>query len=101
MQCAVIAHMLEDLLLTPRISLLVAPTSREADGLAMSSRNSYLTPDMRKRAPVIYSALRSNCDAPNATPGTVRTGVQKALEEAGMEVQYVSVADLREMDERG
>mmetsp|Transcript_8880 Transcript_8880/g.15280 ORF Transcript_8880/g.15280 Transcript_8880/m.15280 type:complete len:860 (-) Transcript_8880:78-2657(-) len=100
MQCAVIAHMLEDLMLDSRISLVVAPTSREADGLALSSRNSYLTPKMRKAAPAIFKALCSATQAPGATPASVRSDVRKWLEQESMEVQYISVADARHMDEK-
>lgn len=100
MQCAVIANMLEDLMLDSRVSLVVAPTSREADGLARSSRNSYLTPGLRKRAPAIYEALRSATEVPNATALSVRSHVRAQLERKSMDVQYVSVADVRHMDER-
>merc|ERR1712066_278814 len=93
--------MLEDLMLNSRISLVVAPTSREADGLARSSRNSYLTSGMRKSAPAIYEALRRATDAPGATASSVRSNVREWLERKDMEVQYVSVADVLQMDERG
>lgn len=101
MQCAVIARMLEDLFLTPRISLVVAPTSREADGLARSSRNSYLTPKMRQQAPSIYAALDSATRAAGATPGSVRRSVTEQLVRQGMTVSYVSVADPLGMGEKG
>jgi len=100
MQCAVISRMLEDLMLGPGISLVVGPTSREADGLARSSRNSYLTADMRQAAPAIFSALDSTTRAPGATPGSVRSCVSDLLTKAGMLVSYVSVADPREMSEK-
>lgn len=100
MQCVVIRRMLEDLGLDSRIEMVVAPTSREEDGLARSSRNSYLTPDMRRRAPAIYAALDSATRAPAATAGSVRRTVTGELEAAGMIVSYVSVADTTDMQEK-
>jgi len=100
MQCAVIARMLDDFFLSSRISMVVAATSREDDGLARSSRNSYLTPTMRKAAPAIYVALMEATQAPDATPGSVRQVVQEQLEHLGMVISYVSVADPREMSEK-
>jgi pantoate--beta-alanine ligase len=54
-QLLVIRRMVEDLRL--RIEILVGETVREPDGLAMSSRNAYLTPAERKLAPLIYREL--------------------------------------------
>lgn len=100
MQCSVINRMLKDFMLDDRISLIVAPTSREKDGLARSSRNSYLTSEMRQKAPAIHAALLEATKPANATPGSVRQTVHRALSDAGMEVSYVSVADLSYMNEK-
>ncbi|MCS6777723.1 MAG: pantoate--beta-alanine ligase [Chloroherpetonaceae bacterium] len=55
-QFLVIDRMVRDLNLTCRIA--VVPTVREADGLAMSSRNVYLSPEERRAATVLFRALR-------------------------------------------
>src|SRR5687768_1692185 len=54
-QAAVIRRMALDLNFP--VEVTICPTVREADGLAMSSRNSYLTPEERKAATVLYRAL--------------------------------------------
>ena len=54
-QQLVIRRMVEDLHVP--VDLAVAPTVREADGLALSSRNRYLNPEERQAAPVLYRAL--------------------------------------------
>src|SRR2546429_615901 len=54
-QVAVVARMTQDLGLP--IELLVGATVREPDGLAMSSRNAYLTPEDRAMAPALFRAL--------------------------------------------
>jgi pantoate--beta-alanine ligase len=56
-QCAVIERMVRDLDVPVR--LVFGETVREADGLAMSSRNSYLSPEQRALAPVLQRALRA------------------------------------------
>lgn len=54
-QCAVVMRLVADLGLP--IEVRIAPTVRETDGLAMSSRNAYLTPAERKAAPALFRAL--------------------------------------------
>ncbi len=54
-QAIIIQKMVEDLNFP--IEIIVAPIVREKDGLAMSSRNTYLTKEQRKQAPVIFKAL--------------------------------------------
>jgi pantoate--beta-alanine ligase len=55
-QARIIRRMVRDL--NVPVEIRVEPTVREPDGLAMSSRNRYLTPDQRAVAPRIYQALR-------------------------------------------
>ncbi len=54
-QCAVITRMVRDLDIPVR--LVLAPTVRERDGLALSSRNVFLTPEERAQAPTLRRAL--------------------------------------------
>jgi len=54
-QVAVITRMVADL--NMNLEIVVVPTVRESDGLAMSSRNIYLSPRERKAAPVLFQAL--------------------------------------------
>jgi pantoate--beta-alanine ligase len=54
-QCVVIKKMVQDL--DMNLEVVICPTVREAEGLAMSSRNVYLSPEERAQAPVLYKAL--------------------------------------------
>ncbi|WP_241664148.1 pantoate--beta-alanine ligase [Oecophyllibacter saccharovorans] len=56
-QCAVISRMVHDLNLP--VEVVTAPTFRESDGLAASSRNARLTPAQRRQAPALYQALEA------------------------------------------
>ena len=55
-QAAIIKRMVADLNFP--VKIIVAPTLREADGLAMSSRNKYLVGDLRRQATVLWCAIQ-------------------------------------------
>jgi pantoate--beta-alanine ligase len=108
-QVAVIRHMTRDLNFP--IQIVVCPTVREADGLALSSRNVYLDPEERKAAVVLSRGLftaRAAFEAGERDAVTLRKLVLDTLAtEPMVNVQYVSCADpdsLNELDgqiERG
>jgi pantoate--beta-alanine ligase len=94
-QIAVVRRMARDLSLP--VEVVACPTLREPDGLAMSSRNVYLTPPEREAAPVIHRALRAGAAAIGAgesDPGEVRSLMAAIIEAeplAGLD--YVAVVD--------
>jgi pantoate--beta-alanine ligase len=75
------------------VRIVAAPTLRESDGLAMSSRNQYLQGDERRIATTIYRTLRAMRDA--ATAGTplreIEDAAEQALQDAGFSVDYAEV----------
>jgi pantoate--beta-alanine ligase len=91
-QLTVIRRMTTDLCLP--IEIVGAPTVRESDGLAMSSRNQYLTTDERARAPAIYRALQ-RAEARLRTGGlavdAVETEGRDSLSREGFKVDYFAV----------
>jgi pantoate--beta-alanine ligase len=93
-QAAVIRRMSRDLDFP--IDIVVCPTVREPDGLAMSSRNVYLSPEERKAAVVLSRALfqtKKTFDEGERDAKRLRQGVLNTLAtEPLMEVQYVSCA---------
>jgi pantoate--beta-alanine ligase len=91
-QCAVIRQVVRDLDLP--VALRIEPTVREADGLAMSSRNVYLDAGQREEALVVYRSLRAAAAAfetGETDAETLRAAIRDAL--AGYPFDYVSVAD--------
>jgi len=95
-QLTVIRRMVADLCL--RVEIIGAPTVREADGLAMSSRNQYLDEAQRKVAPTIYSqllqAVLSLQSGVRDYPKVEAAG-RAALDGAGFRTDYFSVRDAR------
>ena len=79
-QVVVISRMVRDLNLP--IILRIGPTIREADGLAMSSRNAKLDPTMRKAAAVLYRALQAGRSAFDAHPPEGPRAVIQAMTDA-------------------
>jgi pantoate--beta-alanine ligase len=102
-QVAVIQRMVADLAMP--LQIVVVPTVRAADGLALSSRNSYLTPEQRQAAPVLYRALlaaKALFDSGNKSPEALRNAMRDVLNSEPLaQVDYVSAADastLAELD---
>jgi len=94
-QSALVRQLVKDLNLG--VEIVMYPTVREADGLAMSSRNVYLSPEERKRAVTLYKSLQAGAEA-------IRRGVtdEKAIQEAmvraikgepAMTIDYLAVCD--------
>jgi pantoate--beta-alanine ligase len=80
--------------------IVPVPTVREADGLAMSSRNVRLTPEQREQAPLIYRILKS---APSAEAAQVELENQKwkvdyVVETRGRRLAAVRVGEVRLID---
>ncbi|MEO8354404.1 MAG: pantoate--beta-alanine ligase [Chloroflexota bacterium] len=100
-QAAVIRQMTRDLNFP--IEIVVSPTTREADGLAMSSRNVYLDPEQRKAATVLYRALNAANDAYESgerDAETLRQIMRDMLAaEPLAQMQYVSCADYDTLEE--
>lgn len=97
-QLAVIRTMARDLDLThPHVDAIIGvPTMREADGLAMSSRNRYLTPEQRKAAAVLPEALAMAAQAIAAGDqpiGLAKSVAEDELQLAGFRVDYIAVVD--------
>lgn len=93
-QVAVIRRLVADLGIP--VQLMVCPTSRDADGLARSSRNTRLSPDERARALAIPRALREVTDASArglADPEALRAGALATLAAAGIHPEYVALVD--------
>jgi pantoate--beta-alanine ligase len=95
-QVVVIRRMVRDLNMP--LDIAVIPTLREADGLAMSSRNIYLTADQRGKARALHDALEAAgaaYDAGEREPQALRSVALAVLKASGGEVEYVSVSDPR------
>lgn len=102
-QVVVIRQMARDLNFP--LEIVVCPTVREADGLAMSSRNVYLTPEQRAAAPVLYRALCAARDAwlAGQYDGEQLRQIMRSVLSAEplAQVEYVSAADPHTLAELG
>jgi len=77
-QLLVIRRMVRDLCMP--VEIIGAPTERESDGLAMSSRNAYLSREERLKAPLIYRTLQEAGEKLHHTQASI-----SAIEKAGMD----------------
>lgn len=94
-QARVVRRLAEDLSLGTRIVL--CPTVREPDGLALSSRNAYLSVSQRRAAPVLYAALQAGRAAVRAgvrSAAAIRRAMVRALKaEPKARADYLAVCD--------
>ncbi len=100
-QAVVVRKMVEDLNLP--MEIVTCPIVREKDGLALSSRNTYLSPEERAYALALPRALaagRQLIQHGERNPGRVREEILRILESSpGIRVDYVEVVDGRTLDE--
>jgi pantoate--beta-alanine ligase len=93
-QLQVITKMVADLNLP--VTIVPVPTMREADGLAMSSRNVYLNPDQRRLAPLLHATLdgvKTQVLAGNDVSGALKSARERLAAEPGVELQYLELVD--------
>ncbi|MCK9518259.1 MAG: pantoate--beta-alanine ligase [Dehalococcoidia bacterium] len=100
-QLRVLQRMVQDLDLP--VEIVPCDIVREADGLAMSSRNVYLSPEQRAAAPVLYRALqqaRARFDGGERDAAKLRELVRSLIAlEPLAEIDYISLADDRSLEE--
>jgi pantoate--beta-alanine ligase len=97
-QAVVIERMVRDLDFP--VALEVLPTVREPDGLAMSSRNAYLSGEERVRAQAISKALRAADEAARRgerSAAALTAIVEGELRTAGIEPEYVEARDAEDL----
>ena len=93
-QAVILKAMIRDLNL--RIDLRMIPTVRENDGLAMSSRNRYLSARERQSAVLLSKALfevRRKLQSGGSSINKIKTGTMAFLKAGGLRVQYLDIVD--------
>ena len=92
-QLCVVKQMVRDLDLP--LEIVGMPTVREADGLAMSSRNAYLSAEERRKAPMLHRVITGIAETAAKGEDTAAAIAQgkAALEAAGFNVDYLEVRD--------
>lgn len=97
-QCMVVSRLLH--LMKSPTELITCPTLREADGLAMSSRNMRLSPEDRQKATTIYKSLtliKQECNNGGAWP-VIKNKASQLLTDAGFKIDYVELADAQTLE---
>src|ERR1700722_12445794 len=97
-QLTVIRRMVADMCFA--VEIVAAPTVREADGLAMSSRNQYLTAAERQTAPRLYAALQLAVErirAAEMSHEAIEAAGTRELEAAGFTPEYFAIRAARDL----
>ncbi len=91
-QLAIVRRMVRDL--NFKIDIIAVPTVREADGLACSSRNQYLSSDERKQAAVLHKSLLAAANAGKTSVRELVALIRKTIGEAPLaRIDYVELVD--------
>jgi pantoate--beta-alanine ligase len=94
-QCVVVKKMIADL--NMNLEMIIVPTVREPDGLAMSSRNVYLNSEERSQAPVLYKALskaKSMWKEGEKDANRLRSEMIELIKQKPLgKIEYISIAD--------
>ncbi len=102
-QAAVIKRMVRDL--DYPIRIIVAPTIRDKDGLALSSRNKYFSYEQRQEAVCLYKALKEAKETikinPNIKPTQVKTAMMRVIKKicSSAEIDYMAFTDYETLEE--
>ncbi len=101
-QLMVIRRMVDELCFP--IEIIGVLTERESDGLAMSSRNSYLTAEQRQQAPLLYRVLtqaKSQLKLSTQSNETVEMQAIEVLQTGGFKVEYFTVRSAKDLSKAG
>jgi pantoate--beta-alanine ligase len=100
-QCVVIKKMVKDLNMP--LEVIIIPTVREADGLAMSSRNVYLTPEMRRQAPVLRQSMKlaqKLWQQGERDAAKIRQAMTELIQQQPLAaIEYISIANTETLEE--
>jgi len=98
-QAMIIKQMVKDLNLD--VDIIIAPIVREPDGLAMSSRNTYLSPEERTNAIILYRALiwaKDSFYKDNIkSPEYIITQMRRMIEEKEGQIDYIAIVDKNDL----
>lgn len=93
-QAVIIQRMVADLDIP--VKVVIGPTIREPDGLAMSSRNAYLDADTRSKAPAMYGALleaKKRIEKGARSSAAIKSLIESRMRNAGFDVDYAEVVN--------
>ena len=97
-QCMIITKLVELIGLNDKIEIIICPTMREANGLAMSSRNMRLSKEEREKAGVIYSSLgmiKDNIGKEDLQ--ILKQKARKMLTSNGLKPDYIEIANAKDL----